>query len=421
VAITTVRRWRAAADNGVYRHHPRAASLGALPRSVGSAPVIAVAISATLFTATQGLTYPLLAFVLEQHGSSSWAVGVNAAMMPLGMIAAAPAAAPLIGRWGSLRVATVSLACSALCLLAIGAFERPGVWLALRFGIGFLLTLAFVVTDTWMNRLAPDHWRGRVLGLYCAMLSIGFTGGPALLVLMGTRGALPFLVGASLLLLSLLPLRSVSGHLRDTKHEPHVSIRAFARRGPSLMLAVGAAAFGDQAAMSLLPVYGHAVGLSTRAATLALLAMLLGSIILLYPIGLLADRLDRRTVTAGCAAATAALFALLPASASAPIVLMTVLFASGGACYAIYALSLAALGERHADGALLAGNAALGAMWGLGGSLGAPVTGGAMRAIGPSGFPITLAVVFGALALALALALARTVGDRRPDRARRSG
>src|SRR2546423_13477898 len=70
---------------------------------------IAVAISAPIFTVMQGLTYPLLALKLQRAGVSDGQIGANAAMMPLGMVAAGPLAPRLLGRLGARRLARRSL------------------------------------------------------------------------------------------------------------------------------------------------------------------------------------------------------------------------------------------------------------------------------------------------------------------------
>jgi hypothetical protein len=45
------------------------------------------------------------------------------------------------------------------------------------------------------------------------------------------------------------------------------------------------------------------------------------------------------------------------------------------------------------------GNAAFALMWGVGGIIGPPVSGGAMELWGPEGLPVTLALVYAGLAV----------------------
>jgi hypothetical protein len=44
----------------------------------------------TVFAVAQGLTYPLLSFILERQGTTSGLIGLSAAMTPLGFIVSRP-------------------------------------------------------------------------------------------------------------------------------------------------------------------------------------------------------------------------------------------------------------------------------------------------------------------------------------------
>ncbi|SEG13479.1 Predicted arabinose efflux permease, MFS family [Thermomonospora echinospora] len=379
------------------------------PRRAVWPAIVAVALSASVFTVMQGLTYPLLAVLLDRGGVSEGLNGLNAAMMPLGMLLAAPAASPLVRRLGAYRVAVVSLVTVAGCLLAIGAVRHPLPWLPLRLAIGFFLACIFVTTDTWINELAPERLRGRILGLYSALLSVGFAVGPALLTLVGTRGWAPFLLGACCPIAALLPLMLTRGSLPSRgRQEEGMRLRAFLPLAPLLLLCVGAAAFADQGAMSLLPLYALREGLSEDGANLALVTMISGSIALMYPIGWLADRISRPVMLAACALLTAVCAALLPVGVHSPGAFGALVFVWGGAYYAIYTLSLVILGERFYGPALVAGSAAFGALWGVGGMIGPPVIGTSMRLLGPGGFPLTFTLIFLAVAVTLGAAAARS-------------
>jgi hypothetical protein len=56
--------------------------------SAAQLAMLAVVFSATVYTTVQGLTYPLLSLILERAGANSFTIGLSAAMMPLGMVAA---------------------------------------------------------------------------------------------------------------------------------------------------------------------------------------------------------------------------------------------------------------------------------------------------------------------------------------------
>jgi MFS family permease len=102
-------------------------------RSVNAAPLAAVMASATIYTILQSLTYPLLALVLhERHVAEGW-VGVNAAMMPVGMLVAAGLAPRIVGRFGLYKTCIGSLLTVGCCMVGVGVFNSYWYWMPLRF------------------------------------------------------------------------------------------------------------------------------------------------------------------------------------------------------------------------------------------------------------------------------------------------
>lgn len=364
---------------------------------------LAITAGATVFTAMQGLTFPLLALILERMGTPEWAIGVNAAMMPLGLVVSAPVAPVLLRRHGGFALITAALIISAACMLALGASMNALAWMPLRLLMGIALGCILVVTESWINEATTDDRRGRVVGLYSAVLSAGFAFGPVLLLIVGSRGWAPFAIGALLPLLAVLPLVRVRRALPDLNADGGTaSVGAFLRMAPLLLVCTAAAALADEGAMSFLPLFALGYGYGEQAGTALLIVMIAGSITLQYPLGWLADRLRRSSVMIGCAAVAAASAALLPAIASWPALLGIAVFIWGGTYYAIYVLALVRLGEAYRGTALVAGNAAFAAMWGLGGLGGTSIVGGSMSLLGPAGFPVVFVVIFAGIAVAVA-------------------
>lgn len=363
--------------------------------------ISAVAISATVFTTMQGLTYPLLALILDRAGVPEGLIGLNAAMMPLGMIMGAPLVPWAASRIGSYRLMIASILGAIACLLAIGATRDPWLWMVLRLLSGILLAWIFVVSETWINQLSSEGFRGRIVGLYAMLMSVGFALGPALLPLVGTEGWPPFFTGAACAAIALPPLVAVRRDLSRLATHERVSFVAFLSLAPVLLLCVAAVALADQGAMSLLPLYVLRHGFGSDAASLALVVMIAGSVTLQYPIGWLADRHDRRLLNMLCALAAALGSALLSVTVQVPWLFWVVVFIWGGSYYAIYVLALVRLGEGFSGSTLLAGNSAFGIMWGVGGIAGPPLIGGAMQLVGPEGLPATFATLFALLALTI--------------------
>jgi MFS family permease len=366
------------------------------------AALAGVIATVSVFAIAQGLSYPLLSFILERQGTSSALIGVSAAMTPLGMIASAPLIPSLSLRFGAGATALTCAALAALLLGLIGWTQDLFAWFPLRFLLGAVVIPLYVLSEVWIIALAPPKRRGRVMGIYTAIISAGFAAGPLSLMLVGSHGWPPFLVGIVAFMVCGMCLAAVLPRLpRLDDGGKEASVRSFLPHAPVLLLAVTVAAVFEHGILSLLPIYGLAYGLDEAAMSGLLTVLIAGNIALQVPLGLTSERLGPRSVLIACSAGTALGCLLLP------LVIGTLLqwplaFLWGALSYGMYTVALVELGERFSGSMLVAGNAAVALMWGVGGTAGPPATGAIMDAIGVQGLPLTFGLLcFGLATVAL--------------------
>ena len=147
-----------------------------------------------------------------------------------------------------------------------------------------------------VNALAPESIRGRVLGVYATLFSVGFVAGPLVLALAGSEGWTPFVLGSGLFLLGLIPtarLGPVERQLAPEGGGAHRLVDTW-RMAPLAMAGVFAYALLEASYFSFLPVYALSLGMGERMAAGLLSVWLSGNILLQYPLGWLADRWRRR-------------------------------------------------------------------------------------------------------------------------------
>ena len=362
--------------------------------------VITIVVMAGVFGLQQGVSYPLFALILEEAGHSRTMIGLNAAMLPLGLIAAAPVIAPLARRIGAGGVALVSCGLMIAALLALALTRDLALWFAARFVLGLGINGVYVVSETWLNLLVPRAQRGRWLAVYATSLAAGFALGPTLLLATGTAGLAPFTATIAITAATAGLVLVAAPHLPPVVMEPGQSMRAFVPLAPLLLVAVGGAAAFDQAVLTFLPIWVLEIGGSKTGAQLAITALALGNVALQWPIGWLADRVSRRAAMLACTSATAVGALLLPLVEGGGWTLWTLVFLWGGVAYGTYTVALIELGDRFTGGLLLAGNAAFAMMWGVAGLVGPSSVGAAMDLAGPVGLPMVLGSMFTALGLA---------------------
>ena len=356
--------------------------------------ITAVIGAMSVFTLTLGLSYPLLSLILENLGTPKVLIGLNAAMTPLGIIVSSPFIPRLALKKGSWKFAMVCLLAGLFLFTLIGTTRRIELWFPLRFFLGVFINGLFIVSETWINQLSYAAVRGRVMGIYATIMSLGFCVGPFLLPFTGFDGWPPFLVGIACFIMAGLVMLPLRRHLPEIEKASHGSVYSFMALAPVLLMAVFGAAYFDQIVLSFLPLYALYAGLSQATASFALGVLIVGNVFLQYPMGWLADKTSRHTVLLACTLTTLAGCALLPVAIRIAWVLWPMLFIWGGAAFGVYTVALAGLGDRYSGAMLLTGSAAFGLMWGLGGIAGPAATGIAMQFWGPAVLPIVLAVPF---------------------------
>lgn len=365
--------------------------------------LVAACAAISVFGFAFGMSYPLLSLILEAQGVSEEMIGINAAMSPIGILLFSPVIPVLSRRFGSRNTALFAALGTALLFIGYKAFPSLEAWFLLRLIQGMTISTLFVLSEAWVVKFASDSHRGRIVAIYGIVLSASFGAGPALIGWIGIEGWTPFLLSVAILLLGVFPLLSVQDD--DDADPQEVSASGFfsiAARAPMLMAAVGVFAIFDAGTLGLLVVYGVRVGLDVSTAANALTALILGNILLQFPIGWLADRIAKRLVLAGCALVTLITCLILP-QVMGSLWMWPVLAICGATGYGLYSVSLAALGDRFDGPDLVTGMAGFSIMWGSGALLGSIIGGWAMAGFGPHGLPYVLAAVFAVYLTGLAV------------------
>ncbi|WP_353641237.1 MFS transporter [Mesorhizobium sp. WSM2239] len=355
----------------------------------------------TVFALAQGLTYPLLSFILERQGMTPGLIGLSAAMTPLGFIVSAPFIPALVRRLGGARLAILCSILAALTLIAIAWTQDVWAWMPLRFLLGFFANPLYVISETWLITITPAPRRGRIMGLYSSIVSGGFALGPLSLGLVGTEGWPPFMIGiVAFPLCGLIVLAVVPRLPKMPREGEAISVGGFFALAPLLLFAVFTAAAFEQVVVSLFAVYGAALGSAEARITVLIAGFTAGNAVLQILLGRVAEQFGSTRTMLFCVLACLAGCLLLPLTfnwwVSWPLV-----FVWGGVSFGIYTMSLIQLGERFTGQALIAGNAAFAFVWGAGGIVGSPATGLAMQLVGHQGLPLSLGLLSCVLAALL--------------------
>ena len=346
-----------------------------------------------------GVSMPLVSFRLEGWGYDGFAIGVMAAMPAVGVLVGASVASKLAARFGTPGLMRLCLWGGALSIGLLALLPSYPVWLVLRLLIGVVLTVIFILGESWINQLVVEQWRGRLVALYGSAYALSQLSGPLLLGLVGSEGNYGFWIGVALLTLAPLLLMGRDG--APTTESCSVTFKdllGFCRGLPAIAWAVALFAAFEAMILTLLPIYCLRQGFTADIALAMVSTVVVGDALLQLPIGALADRLSRRSLFTSCAVL------LMLSSLAVPFLLNTLLIwplwvIFGASAGGLFTLSLILIGERYRDDALVRANAHIAQLWGIGCLIGPLAAGAGSQWI--SGHSLPLFMAAGALILVI--------------------
>ena len=360
-----------------------------------------------------GVSMPLVSFRLEGWGYGPFAIGVMASMPAFGVLLGAKLASRLAARFGTAGLMRLCLWGGALSIALLALLPSYPLWLVLRLGLGMVLTIVFILGESWINQLVVEQWRGRLVALYGSCYALSQLAGPLLLGVLGTETDYGFWVGVGLLVVSPLLLIGRSGApTTEACSVTLVDLWRFCRGLPAIAWAVALFAAFEAMILTLLPVYCLRQGFTEDIALAMVSTVVVGDAVLQLPIGALADRLSRRSLFTGCAVA------LLLSSLAIPLLLHTLLIwplwvLFGASAGGLFTLSLILIGERYRDDALVRANAHVAQLWGIGCLIGPLVAGAGSQWV--SGHALLWLMAAGAFGLIVLLLRQGALGAAAPQ------
>ncbi|WP_373502472.1 MFS transporter [Aestuariivirga sp.] len=356
-----------------------------------------------------GLTLQLIPLLMEREGWPAWAIGLNAAMAPVGILLAGPFMPRILGNSGTKRAAFVIVAILVASLVAI-SMSPFWMWFPLRFIFGMATSALFTISETWVLTFSTEQNRGRIMAFYTSVLAVTFSVGPLILPWTGIEGFLPWGIGIFCIVLSILPLTFVKV-AEDAFHQKEgAGFFGFVRRAPLLLFAVGAATLFDNVLISFFTIYGLRHGVELDVASRILGVGIIGNVLMMYPMGWLADHWSRKGVIILSAITTIVLSLSLLVVINHWIV-WPVMMLLTAAAFGVYMVALATMGDSFKGPDLISGAAAIAAMWGVGGLIGPPVAGVAIDLFGINAMPVTLASFYVILLVGVILSGGRLVRE----------
>lgn len=339
----------------------------------------------TLMTGS-GLLGSLLGVRLAQMGTAPALTGIVMAGFYAGLVVGAFFCHRVIRRVGHIRAFAAFGALNAAVVLMHPLLPKPLFWLFLRLATGVAMMGIYMVIESWLNERADRAIRGRVFSIYMVTTFAGLGGGQFLLMLDQADGSnRMFLLIGVLFALCLIPIsitRAVHPRPLDNTRLP---IRELLRRAPVGVFGCVGAGLINGALYALGPVFAHDRGLSTAGVAAFMGVTILGGLALQWPMGLVSDRHDRRSVLALLAVAVAGAAVLIIAGGKHLEFVLPAAALYGGMAFTLYPISVAYANDHVDASELVPASAALNLAYGVGAASGPILAALVMTPLGAPG------------------------------------
>ncbi len=391
---------------------------GLLARSSTVAATWALFVGLGMVMIGNGLQGSLLGVRSEAEGFGLAISGLIMAAYFAGFFAGSLYAQRALSVVGHIRVfaALASLASSTVLIHAV--FVNPPVWFAMRFVFGLCMAGLYVVVESWLNELATNETRGRLLSVYMLVSMGGVAIGQLLLNVADTNGFTLFVLVSVLVSIALVPI-SLSATTGPRAEVPtRTSIADVWSVVPTGLITSFLVGLTSGTLLGISAIYASNVGMGPRRLPFFLAAPMAGALATQMPIGWISDRIPRRGVIfATSIVATLAALAPITMRPGNNLVLVS-MFLLGGTIFPLYSLGIAYTNDWLRPDQILGASGAQVRVNGAGAVLGPIAAAATMSLFGPEWFYWTMA--FGTALIAIWVSYRIFVAEAAPiERQRR--
>ncbi len=387
-----------------------------LPRSATAVTwrVAPPLISTALLMIGSGFLGSLLPLRFSAMGLSDGMIGLIATAEALGFLVGCLYAHKLIAPVG-LERAYATFAClkSVAILWLFFADTVPGLML-LRFLIGINAAGLAIIVESWLNALAPNEQRGRVLTIYVLVYGLFFGIGQLFSQHLNVRGPELLIIAGISTTLTLLPMVAIDVRAPILPHRVTLDILKALRTSPVSVTACLLNGLILTAFTTVGPLFSARIGFDQQHIVQLMACVSLGGLFLQWPIGYFSDKVDRLHALIGLGLGILAVAAALVwAQHRMPFALLALLFGIfGGLAESLYAVGVAHANDRAVASDYVAMSSTLLFVWALGSTLGPTIGTYAIQLIAPSAFFVYVMVLTAAFTMFGIWRLSRRKADR---------
>lgn len=372
-----------------------------------STPLIPVVKSAwplfvglTLLMVGNGLQGTLLSLRADMEGFDLTTTGIVMSLYYAGYVAGSMMTPKMLQRVGHIRVFAALASLAATTVLLHYVFVNPWAWGGSRIITGFAYAGLYVTIESWLNGMATNATRGKILSVYMFLCYLGIMIGQLLLKVADPRDAELFVLTSILISLAVLPISLSRRQPPQFEEKPQrLKLGELYRISPLGVVATACAGLIAASFMTIAPIYLTKLGMSVGDVATFMAVLVLGGMVMQYPVGTISDKYDRRIIMICCTigAVITALLCAVTADADAGIGFYVFAFMFWGCATPVYALSASYTNDLLRRDQILAASGALILLNGAGAAFGPFMMSAIMKVTGNDGFFVIFAALYVAM------------------------
>jgi len=378
------------------------------------ASVSSLLLSVAFLMVGHGLQSTVIPVRAELEHFTSAEIGIVSSFFYVGFVAGSVLGSYLIVRAGHIRAFAAMISLGSAAALAHSIFADTLTWSLARGITGFCLACTYLIIESWLNERATNTTRGLVMSAYTVVVYAGITTGQFSAAWFDVAGFQIFVVSSIALSIAVIPVAMT----KSAQPAPIAVVRfrpmKLYQTSPSAIASVILVGVATGALFSLLPLYASRIGMPSTLIPFFAGALMMGGLLLQYPLGRLSDKMDRRYMLIfGAVGAILVSIIIAFSNIENAFLLIFCVMLLGSLVQPLYAIAAAHAYDYGQEDEMVETASGILLAYGLGSIAGPFISSIAMDIVGPNALFLVVASIFALMVFFLIIRL--TQRDTLPD------
>ena len=290
-----------------------------------------------------GLQGTLLSLRAGVEGFPVFVIGMVMSLYYCGYFAGWYIVPNMIRTVGYIRVFAGFASLASTTILLQGLFVDPYSWSVVRILSGLSFVGLFIVAEGWLNDIATNEMRGRILSQYIFVTYAGLFIGQFLINLAPVENISLFILVSVLISMSIIPITLANKASPGFEETEHLPLMKLIKTSPYAVASVSLSGFVGAAVLAMGPVYAKGINFNISQVSVFMALYILGSAIIPLITGWFSDKVDRRKMIIFIA-----LLGFISAIITTlfPKAVLIGIFLIGGCGLSVYSIGAALMNDR---------------------------------------------------------------------------